>query len=212
MFADRTRKRRRCSRKARKCSPGFPMYTLSVHARAKGLRAAEVSVQRQIRVNVTLCFSQDQTAAVYEAGLMTAPKTHRPGQEHQGDVQEWLWLRACSVLAASIRHVDHLLASFAYGAELTTVPAKVLEDWATKDFSMSDKRERFHTRRWISTVRGRTSTSSMNSQPRVFRSLWLIIGARSDAQHRETGDRQPAVAQHSGPSTAVKILAIYKEK
>src|SRR4029077_6755958 len=43
------------------------------------------------------------------------------------------------VLAASIRHVDHLLASFAIGAELATVPEKVLVEWATKDFPMPDK-------------------------------------------------------------------------
>ena len=33
----------------------------------EGLRAAELSVAQQIRVNMTLCFSQDQAAAVYVA-------------------------------------------------------------------------------------------------------------------------------------------------
>ena len=33
----------------------------------EGLRAAEISVGRQIRVNTTLCFSQEQAAAVYAA-------------------------------------------------------------------------------------------------------------------------------------------------
>ena len=33
----------------------------------EGLRAAEISVRRQIRVNMTLCFSQEQAAAVYAA-------------------------------------------------------------------------------------------------------------------------------------------------
>src|SRR5215467_14347884 len=33
----------------------------------EGLKAAEMSVQRQIRVNMTLCFSQEQAAAVYAA-------------------------------------------------------------------------------------------------------------------------------------------------
>src|SRR5262249_6343720 len=33
----------------------------------EGLRAAELSVRKQIRVNMTLCFSQDQAAAVYAA-------------------------------------------------------------------------------------------------------------------------------------------------
>lgn len=38
------------------------------------------------------------------------------------------------VLAASIRHLDHLLASFALDVELVTVPAKVLEKWAASNF------------------------------------------------------------------------------
>jgi transaldolase len=42
------------------------------------------------------------------------------------------------VLAASIRHLNHLLYSFALGAELATVPGKVLEGWAAKDFPMPD--------------------------------------------------------------------------
>jgi transaldolase len=33
----------------------------------EGLRAAKMSVERNIRVNMTLCFSQDQAAAVYAA-------------------------------------------------------------------------------------------------------------------------------------------------
>jgi transaldolase len=38
------------------------------------------------------------------------------------------------ILTASIRSVDHLLCSFARGAELATVLTKVLEAWAAKDF------------------------------------------------------------------------------
>lgn len=33
----------------------------------EGLGAAEMSVQKRIRVNMTLCFSQEQAAAVYAA-------------------------------------------------------------------------------------------------------------------------------------------------
>jgi hypothetical protein len=42
-------------------------------------------------------------------------------------------------------------------------------------------------------VLGRASTPRMNSQLWAFRSLWLIIGAHSDAQHRETGVGETAV-------------------
>ena len=35
------------------------------------------------------------------------------------------------ILAASFRKLDHLLHSFALGAEVATSPAKILEQWAT---------------------------------------------------------------------------------
>ena len=34
------------------------------------------------------------------------------------------------LLAASIRHLEHLLFSFALGVDLATVPSKVLQQWA----------------------------------------------------------------------------------
>ncbi len=43
------------------------------------------------------------------------------------------------VLAASIRSVDHLLCSFALGAELATVPGKVLEEWSAAGFPLPDR-------------------------------------------------------------------------
>jgi transaldolase len=42
------------------------------------------------------------------------------------------------VLAASIRHLDHLLCSFKLDAELATVPGKVLESWAAKGTPLPD--------------------------------------------------------------------------
>jgi len=40
------------------------------------------------------------------------------------------------VLAASIRNLEHLLCAFALGADLVALPAKILEDWAAKEFPM----------------------------------------------------------------------------
>ena len=115
----------------------------------EGLRAAQMSVHDGIRVNLTLCFSQEQAAAVYGAtrgtaapayvspfvgrlddrgdnGMDLIQNIHKMYELGDGHVQ---------VLAASIRHLDHLLAAFAFGADLVTVPAKVLEEWALKGFS-----------------------------------------------------------------------------
>jgi transaldolase len=45
-----------------------------------------------------------------------------------------------AVALASIRCLEHLLYCFALETELVTVPAKILELWASKNFPMPDKR------------------------------------------------------------------------
>ena len=118
----------------------------------EGLRAAEMSVRKQIRVNVTLCFSQDQAAAVYAATrgskspVYVSPFVGRLDDHGENGIDVINDIKQMYrhgdghvyVLAASIRHIDHLLASFAAGVELATVPAKVLREWATKGFPLPD--------------------------------------------------------------------------
>ena len=119
----------------------------------EGLRAAEMSVRRGMRVNMTLCFSQEQAAAVYAATTGTrAPAYVSPfigrlddrGENGMDVVKNILRMYGSGdghvlVLAASIRTLDHLLASFALQADLATVPGKVLTDWADMGFPMADQ-------------------------------------------------------------------------
>jgi transaldolase len=119
----------------------------------EGLRAAQMSVAHQIRVNMTLCFSQGQAAAVYAATkgskepVYVSPFVGRLDDRGENGVDlvkniKTMYRKSdghVHVLAASIRHLDHLLASFALNAELVTVPAKVIEKWASSDFPMSDR-------------------------------------------------------------------------
>lgn len=112
----------------------------------EGLRAANMSVRRGIRVNMTLCFSQDQAAAVYAATreaqepVYVSPFIGRlddRGDNGMDIIRNILKMyqggdHHVHVLAASIRHLDHLLCSFALNAELVTVPENVLQDWAAK--------------------------------------------------------------------------------
>src|SRR5579864_2368266 len=116
----------------------------------EGLRAAQMSVGEGIRVNLTLCFSQEQAAGVYAATRGTsAPAYVSPfigrlddrGYDGMDLVKNIVQMYRSGdghvkVLAASIRNLDHLQASFALGADLVTVPGKVLEDWAAAGFPM----------------------------------------------------------------------------
>jgi transaldolase len=119
----------------------------------EGLRAAQMSVRQGTRVNITLCFSQQQAAAVYAAtkgskepvyvspfvgrlddiglnGMDVVKNIKRMFSKGDGHVL---------VLAASIRSLEHLLYCFALQTELATVPAKILELWASDNFPMPDE-------------------------------------------------------------------------
>jgi transaldolase len=116
-----------------------------------------MSVQRSIRVNMTLCFSQEQATAVYAATkgsnspVYVSPFVGRlddRGEDGTDLVRNIKKMYArgdghVHVLAASIRGVSHLLASLALDAELVTVPAKGLEQWAAKGFPMPDRDFRY---------------------------------------------------------------------
>src|SRR6266567_8287115 len=127
---------RRCLPKARKCFPGFRMPTSNTRARVKACGRRKCPM--------TLCFSQDQAAADYAATkgsqnpVYVSPFVGRLDDHGENGMDVIKHIKKMYqhgdghvyVLAASIRHVDHLLASFALGVELATVPAKVLRDWA----------------------------------------------------------------------------------
>jgi len=119
----------------------------------EGLRASQMSVQKNIRVNMTLCFSQEQAAAVYattkgsKEPVYVSPFVGRlddrgeSGMDLVGNIKK-MYARSdghVHVLAASIRTVNHLLCSFALRTELVTVPTKVLDEWAAKGFPMPDQ-------------------------------------------------------------------------
>ena len=126
---------------------------------AEGLRAAQVSVEQGMRVNMTLCFSQQQAAAVYAATKGTKePAYVSPfvgrlddiGQNGMDVVKNIKKMFSKGdghvlVLAASIRSLEHLLYCFALETELVTVPARILELWASKNSPIPDKQFQYKT-------------------------------------------------------------------
>jgi transaldolase len=119
----------------------------------EGLRAADMSVQESIRVNMTLCFSQEQAAAVYAATqgskepVYVSPFVGRLDDQGENGMDlvrniKKMYERSdghVHVLAASIRTINHLLCSFFLGTELATVPNKVLQEWAAAGLPMPDR-------------------------------------------------------------------------
>lgn len=111
----------------------------------EGLIAAKLAVKEGMRVNMTLCFTQAQAAAVHSATagaargqVLVSPfvgrlddrgkngmdlianiiRMYRQGDQH------------VEVLTASVRSLDHLLHAIALGSDIVSCPLGVLREWA----------------------------------------------------------------------------------
>ena len=126
---------------------------------AEGLRAAQLSVRDELRVNLTLCFSQQQAAAVYAAtkgsrtpayvspfvgrlddigknGMDLVRNIQRMFQGSDGHV---------FVLAASVRSVEQLLYCLSLKIDLVTAPAKILLSWANEGLPLPETNYEYHS-------------------------------------------------------------------
>jgi len=142
------------------------MFTWSDNAYIKlpithhGLAAAKILVAEGIRLNMTLCFSVSQAAAVYSAtafahtdGVYISPFVGRLDDQAVNGISlvkniKKLYAHGdghVSILAASIRNLDHFLASLALGADIITAPAKVLRAWAEIGFILPDHNYKYKT-------------------------------------------------------------------
>ena len=112
---------------------------------ASGLAAAEKSVQQNMRVNMTLCFTQEQAAAVYAATngakkgqVFLSPFIGRLddiGQNGMDLIKNIIALYKASdhhveVLTASARSLEHFMCALHLGSDIITAPAKILLQWA----------------------------------------------------------------------------------
>lgn len=120
----------------------------------EGLRAANEFVKKGGRVNMTLVFNQLQAAAVYAATIPTAQPAFLSPFIGRWDDRGFLGLDAVKniikmyrkfdkqrnvkkshveVLAASIRNLDHFYASIFLGADILTIPLKVMYEWIQEE-------------------------------------------------------------------------------
>jgi len=134
-------------RQGRAMSGWIPNAHIKFPTCAEGLKAAQQAVREGLRVNLTLCFSQQQAAAVYAATrgakkgqVFVSPFVGRlddRGQDGMGLVSNILRLYApgdghVEVLTASVRSVEHLLRALRLGSDIVTAPEVVLAEWARR--------------------------------------------------------------------------------
>jgi transaldolase len=159
VFSDRDSQAQEMLAQGKEMYTWIPNAYIKYPCTAEGLRAAQMSVQQGLRVNLTLCFSQQQAAAVYAATKGTRePAYISPfvgrlddiGQNGMDLVKNAKRMLAHGdghllILAASIRNLDQLLYCFKLDVDLVTVPAKVLSLWAEKNFPMPDADFQYHS-------------------------------------------------------------------
>jgi len=124
----------------------------------EGFKAARAATTDNIRVNMTLCFSQQQAAATHAAtkgakaeDVFVSPFIGRlDDQEKNGlDLVQniiHMYQEAGShvqVLAASIRTMDHFIAALEMGADIVTAPLTILKNWADAGMPIADGQVRF---------------------------------------------------------------------
>jgi transaldolase len=113
----------------------------------EGLKAAAAAIRKGMRVNMTLCFSQSQAAAVYAATrgghkgqIFLSPFVGRLDDRGENGM-DLIANTTCmyshgdghvEVLAASVRHLDHFLCAIKLGSDIITAPYPVLKEWGER--------------------------------------------------------------------------------
>ncbi|TLM80301.1 MAG: fructose-6-phosphate aldolase [Actinobacteria bacterium] len=115
-----------------------PRVVVKVPTMPEGLAATKQLAAKGIAVNMTLCFTVPQAIMAARAGARyISPFVGRfddiseDGVEHLGNmvtaVRNYDFGHEVEVIAASIRHPQHVVASALIGADICTVPFKVLQ-------------------------------------------------------------------------------------
>ena len=115
-----------------------PHVVVKVPTMPEGLAATRVLASKGIRVNMTLCFTVPQALLAARSGASyVSPFIGRfddiseDGIEHLTNViaalNNYDFGHDVEVIAASVRHPEHVLQSALVGADIATVPMSVLE-------------------------------------------------------------------------------------
>lgn len=131
-------------RQGREMFSWIPNAHIKFPTSREGLKAAEQAVREGLRVNMTLCFSEEQAAAVYEATrgarkgqVFVSPFVGRLDDQGENGMDVVANIIALyklgdghvEVLTASVRNLDHLLYALKLGSDIITAPYDILKAW-----------------------------------------------------------------------------------
>lgn len=123
----------------------------------EGLKAARQAIDEGMRVNMTLCFTQQQAAAVYSAtkgakkgDVFVSPFVGRLDDRGENGIDIVKNIRDMyqsgdghvEVLSASIRTLNHFMGALDVSSDIITAPSSVLQEWAENGMQTPD--DTFH--------------------------------------------------------------------
>ncbi|RJQ45310.1 MAG: transaldolase, partial [Nitrospiraceae bacterium] len=147
VYADLSTSASQMLQQGREMFSWIPNAHVKFPVNSEGLSAAQQAVKEGLRVNMTLCFTQEQAAAVYAAtsgakkgDVFVSPFIGRLDDRgengmalidniirmfHKGDGH-------VMVLTASVRTYDHLMYALRLGSDIITAPFSILKEWGEK--------------------------------------------------------------------------------
>ncbi|MDA2936392.1 transaldolase [Patescibacteria group bacterium AH-259-L05] len=153
VYADSKTSPRKMLSQAKKMFSWTPNAYIKLPTTEKGLIAAQKAVKKGMRINMTLCFSQEQAAAVYSATkgaqkgqVYVSPFVGRlddKGENGMSLIKNIIQMYTngddhVEVLTASVRSLDHLLYAIHLGSDIITAPLSILKQWEEQGLPMPD--------------------------------------------------------------------------
>ncbi len=144
VYADKNTKSEQMLSQAREMYSWIPNAHIKFPTTKEGLKSAAQAIKENMRVNMTLCFSQEQAAAVYSATMgaqkgqvFVSPFIGRlddRGENGMDLIENILEMYKTGdghveVLTASVRNMDHFLYALKLKSDIITAPFKVLQEW-----------------------------------------------------------------------------------
>lgn len=155
VYADKNTTAKKMLKEAYEMSGWIKNAHIKLPITKEGLKATEIAIKHKMRVNLTLCFNQEQATAVYTAtngakkgDVFVSPFIGRlddQGENGMNLVENIIKMykqgnNHVEVLAASVRTLDHFLAALKIQSDIITAPFKVLKEWAEKNLP-TDRQE-----------------------------------------------------------------------
>lgn len=158
VYADQFTKAEKILKQAKQMVKWITNLYIKLPLTKEGLKAANLAIKEDIPVNLTLCFSQEQAAAVYTATqgakkpVFVSPFVGRlddRGENGMSLVENILKMYQKGdghvlLLTASVRNLDHLLYAIKLSSPLITVPFPVIKEWADQNFILPDQNFKYN--------------------------------------------------------------------